>query len=52
MVDLWRAAGYIAFDQCHYGHSFPSLRYRDLDGHYRFHDLNLRRPVLLDQARA
>ena len=38
MAGLWRAAGYIAFDQCHHSHTIPSLRYRDHDGHYRFHD--------------
>ncbi len=40
MVPLWRAAGYIAFDECHHGHTIASLRYRDADGHWRFHDFD------------
>jgi HEAT repeats len=40
MVALWRAAGKIAFDQCHWGHTITALRYRDVDGHYRFHDFD------------
>ncbi|MCX7805698.1 MAG: HEAT repeat domain-containing protein [Planctomycetota bacterium] len=40
MVPLWRAAGYIAFDECHHGHTVASLRYRDVDGHWRFHDFD------------
>jgi len=40
MVPLWRAAGYIAFDQCHWGHTIASLRYKDRDGKYRFHDFD------------
>lgn len=40
MVALWRAAGYIALDECHGGHTIASLRYRDDDGNYRFHDFD------------
>ncbi len=40
MVGLWRAAGLIAFDECHWGHTIVALRYRDSDGHYRFHDFD------------
>jgi hypothetical protein len=40
MTQLWRAAGYIAFDQCHYGHTIVSLRYQDVDGAWRFHDFD------------
>ena len=40
MVPLWRAAGYMAFDQCHHGHTIASLRYRDADGRMRYHDLD------------
>jgi hypothetical protein len=40
MVSLWRAAGYVAFDECHGGHTIASLRYRDADGNYRFHDFD------------
>jgi len=40
MVPLWRAAGYVAFDECHLGHTIASLRYQDADGHYRFHDFD------------
>jgi hypothetical protein len=40
MAPLWRAAGYIAFDECHLGHTISSLRYRDDDGELRFHDLD------------
>jgi hypothetical protein len=39
-VPLWRAAGYIAFDECHFGHTIASLRYKDADGYYRFHDFD------------
>jgi hypothetical protein len=38
MVQLWRASGQMGLDQCHHGHSFPSLRYRDADGLMRYHD--------------
>ena len=37
---LWRAAGFVGFDLCHWGHTIASLRYRDSDGHYRFHDFD------------
>ena len=40
MVGLWRAAGYMALDECEVGHTIASLRYRDADGQYRFHDLD------------
>jgi hypothetical protein len=40
LVPLWRAAGYIAFDECHHGHTIASLRYQDADGNYRFHDFD------------
>jgi hypothetical protein len=40
MVPLWRAGGYIAFDECHWGHTIASLRYRDADGLERFHDFD------------
>ena len=40
MTALWRAAGYIAFDQCHSTHTIASLRYKDDDGQYRFHDFD------------
>jgi HEAT repeats len=40
MVGLWRAAGKIGFDECHWGHTIAALRYRDSDGHYRFHDFD------------
>jgi hypothetical protein len=43
MVPLWWAAGYIAFDECHHGHTIASLRYRDEDGQFRFHDLDPQR---------
>jgi hypothetical protein len=43
MVPLWRAAGYIAYDECHHGHTIASLRYKDDDGQYRFHDLDPQR---------
>lgn len=40
MVPLWRAAGYMGLDECHFGHTVASLWYRDADGHHRFHDLD------------
>jgi hypothetical protein len=43
MVPLWRAAGYLAYDECHLGHTVASLRYRDEDGQFRFHDLDPQR---------
>lgn len=39
-VPLWRAAGYFALDECHTGHTIVSLRYKDHDGQYRFHDFD------------
>jgi hypothetical protein len=42
-VALWRAAGYFALDQCHWGHTIASLRYRDRDGKMRFHDFDPQR---------
>src|SRR3989339_2066676 len=38
LAGLWRAAGYIAYDECNYGHTIASLRYRDADGQMRQHD--------------
>ncbi len=43
MAPLWRAAGYLAYDECHLGHTVASLRYRDDDGQFRFHDLDPQR---------
>ncbi len=40
MAALWRAAGYIAFDECTWGHTTASLRYRDADGQMRFHSFD------------
>ncbi len=40
MTALWRSAGYIAFDSCTEGHTVASLRYKDSDGQYRFHDFD------------
>ncbi len=40
MVPLWRAAGYMAFDTAHHGHTTASLRYRDADGEMRYHSLD------------
>ncbi len=40
MTALWRAAGFVAFDSCTEGHTVASLRYRDSDGIYRFHDFD------------
>lgn len=42
MVPLWRAAGYIAFDEASHRHTTASLRYRDHDGQYRFHSFDPR----------
>lgn len=39
-VCLWRAAGYFALDECHWGHTIASLRYKDHDGKFRFHDFD------------
>lgn len=46
LVPLWWAAGYIAFDECHLGHTIASLRYRDEDGQFRFHDFDPQRRYL------
>lgn len=40
MVPLWRAAGYMAFDECHNGHTIAALRYKDADGQVRYHNLD------------
>lgn len=40
MVPLWRAAGYMAFDECHNGHTIAALRYRDDDGQTRYHNFD------------
>lgn len=40
MVPLWRAAGYMAFDECHNGHTIAALRYRDADGQERYHNFD------------
>jgi hypothetical protein len=37
MVALWRAAGYMALDECTLGHTTAALRYRDADGNLRYH---------------
>lgn len=37
MTGLWQAAGMMALDECHWGHTAAALRYRDRDGHYRYH---------------
>jgi hypothetical protein len=39
-VSLWRAAGFLALDECTLGHTIASLRYRDADGLMRFHDFD------------
>ncbi|KPK84885.1 MAG: hypothetical protein AMJ81_04605 [Phycisphaerae bacterium SM23_33] len=40
MVPLWRAAGYMAFDECTHGHTTAALRYRDDDGVQRYHSFD------------
>ncbi|MCG3178248.1 MAG: hypothetical protein BIFFINMI_00574 [Phycisphaerae bacterium] len=40
MVPLWRAAGYMALDECHNGHTIAALRYKDADGLVRYHNLD------------
>lgn len=40
MVPLWRAAGYMAFDECTLGHTTVALRYRDADGVQRYHSFD------------
>ena len=51
MAPLWRAAGYIAYDECHLGHTIASLRYRDDDGQFRFHDLDPQRRIIYWDSR-
>lgn len=41
MAPLWRAAGYMAFDECTHGHTTAALRYRDEDGVLRYHSFDL-----------
>jgi len=43
MAGLWRAAGYVAFDECTYGHTTAALRYRDADGQFRYHSFDPQR---------
>jgi hypothetical protein len=43
MVDLWRAAGYMALDECTLGHTTAALRYRDADGQLRYHTFDPQR---------
>jgi hypothetical protein len=43
MVPLWRAAGYMALDECTFGHTTAALRYRDADGELRYHSFDLKR---------
>ena len=40
MAPLWRAAGYMAFDECTHGHTTAALRYRDADGVARYHSFD------------
>lgn len=40
LAPLWRAAGYMAFDECTHGHTIAALRYRDADGALRFHSFD------------
>jgi len=40
MAPLWRAAGYMAFDECTHGHTTAALRYRDADGRVRYHSFD------------
>ncbi len=40
MVALWRAAGYMALDECTLGHTTAALRYRDIDGQFRYHSFD------------
>ncbi|MHC4915379.1 MAG: HEAT repeat domain-containing protein [Planctomycetota bacterium] len=37
MAGSWRAAGYMALDECSYNHTTAALRYRDADGAMRYH---------------
>jgi hypothetical protein len=43
MVALWRAAGYMALDECNLGHTTAALRYRDADGNLRYHSFDPQR---------
>jgi|GEM_PF-3430907 len=43
MVPLWRAAGYMAFDEASHGHTTASLRYQDHDGKERYHSFDLKK---------
>jgi hypothetical protein len=43
MAALWRAAGYMAFDECTLGHTTAALRYQDRDGEVRYHSLDPQR---------
>ena len=40
MAPLWRAAGYMAFDEASHGHTTASLRYHDADGVLRYHSFD------------
>ena len=40
MVPLWRAAGYMALDECTWGHTTAALRYRDADAKMRYHSFD------------
>ncbi len=40
LAGLWRAGGYMAFDECTWGHTTAALRYRDRDGEMRFHSFD------------
>jgi hypothetical protein len=53
MAALWRAAGYMAFDECTLGHTTAALRYRDADGQLRYHSFDpQRRYYHWDEANA
>ena len=43
MVPLWRTAGYMALDECTFGHTTAALRYRDANGNLRYHSFDLKR---------
>lgn len=43
MVPLWRAAGYIAYDEASHSHTTASLFYKDHDGQQRFHSYDLKK---------
>ncbi len=40
LAALWRAAGYMALDECTLGHTTAALRYRDADGNLRYHSFD------------